>query len=378
MNALKKSRAKMSKGGDRRVPSELRELLSIPTAPFREYRIIEFVNRFCRRYDIAVQQDGAGNLLLTPSRGKRSSRRRICFAAHMDHPGFVAEKTNRRGLLSARWYGGVAADRFVGQSVRFWTDGGIVRGRIESAETERAGRRRRVIRVAVKAKGDVPPDSIGMWDLPDPYVRGSNVYARACDDLAGVAAILSLLRRLARRDGRCRVIGLLTRAEEVGFVGATAACRANTVPKTTPIITLECSKALPHARLGDGPIIRVGDSMSIFSPDLTDLIVSAARGLSSSSRSFAFQRRLMDGGACESTLFQVHGRQTSGLCLALGNYHNMTEDGGIGPEFIDVRDYRRLVDLMEQVVEQAAQSVPSSADLRKDLDAVYSSYRRFL
>jgi endoglucanase len=53
----------------------------------------------------------------------------------------------------------------------------------------------------------------------------------------------------------------------------------------------------------------------------------------------------MDGGTCEASAFLGYGYRTSGLCIALGNYHNMDRRRRrIAPEFVDLHDWQGLVD----------------------------------
>ena len=129
--------------------------------------------------------------------------------------------------------------------------------------------------------------------------------------------------------------GLLTRAEEVGFLGAFEAIRLGTVPTDAVVLSLECSKALPEAPQGGGVIVRVGDRMSIFDPALTAALAAVA-----AAADIPHTRRLMDGGVCEASAFCAAGYRASGLCIALGNYHNADDGGrGVGPEHVLVDDY---------------------------------------
>jgi endoglucanase len=146
------------------------------------------------------------------------------------------------------------------------------------------------------------------------------------------------------------VWGLFTRAEEVGFLGALEAVRLGTVPAGASVLSLECSKALPSAPQGDGVIVRVGDRMSIFDPDLTQSLRTAADALAGRDRSFRYQRKLMDGGACEATVFCASGFRASGLAVPLGNYHNASDDGiGIAPEHVVVDDWLAEVALLVEL-----------------------------
>jgi hypothetical protein len=81
---------------------------------------------------------------------------------------------------------------------------------------------------------------------------------------------------------------------------------------------------------------------------------------------FKYQRKLMDGGTCESTAFMAYGYDAAGVCLSLGNYHNMFDRAfvgrhaphrvpvekagkGIASETIDVGDFGGLVALLVEV-----------------------------
>src|SRR5207244_10911054 len=61
-----------------------------------------------------------------------------------------------------------------------------------------------------------------VWDLEDFAVRRRRIYGRACDDLVGVAAVLATLIELKRARARANVLGVISRAEEIGFHGALA------------------------------------------------------------------------------------------------------------------------------------------------------------
>jgi endoglucanase len=190
----------------------------------------------------------------------------------------------------------------------------------------------------------IPAGSIGMWDFSDPVIRGPRIYARGCDDIAGTAALLCCIDALYRSRTPCDAYFLFTRAEEVGFLGAIAAARLGTVPKKCLVVSMETSSQRVNARIGDGPILRVGDKSTTFTPAVSAYCEQVAQGLAKSNRGFQYQRRLMDGGTCESSAFCAFGYEASGLCVALGNYHNVdAENKKLAPEFIDLRDWHHMV-----------------------------------
>lgn len=333
---------KILNASDQRI---LLEMLSLPTAPFAEHRVIEYIERFCaKRANLTLKPDEAGNMLIRVRKGNRRVARPVCITAHLDHPGFVADRMISKQRLRANWRGGVSKEYFVGSRVRFHVGDAKVRGCVRSVKSAKADGRERVVSAIIDTSADVPPELIGMWDLPAPKIRGSRIHAGPCDDLSGAAAMLCAMDRLARGAKSCDAYFLFTRAEEVGFVGAIASVRLKTIPRQSYVVAMETSSELPYARMGDGPILRVGDRATTFTSAATAHCNRVAQDLTAADRGFRFQRKLMDGGMCESTAYCELGHDATGLCLALGNYHNMDiKRKRIAPEFIDLTDFHNVV-----------------------------------
>jgi len=338
------------------LPKILSDLLALPTATFVESAVMDHIRRFCRQLPaVSVRADRYGNLLARYRHRPRAVTPLI-FSAHMDHPGFIAQQMLDKRTLRAAFRGGVLAEYFPGTKVRFWSHGQRVGGRVLEVTRSRSIERGPVTwqipeEATLRVSSPVKPNACGMWDLPEPTERGGKVYARDCDDIAGCAAMLALLQRLARKHARADVYCLFTRAEEVGFIGAIGAARARTVPSNVPLIAIETSSELPNARIGDGPILRVGDRMSVFVPGPTAFCGRIAQKLARRRRKFQFQRKLMDGGSCESTAYVAYGYLATGICLALGNYHNMDKARQkIAPEYISLADWKLMVDWFEALV----------------------------
>src|SRR5690348_8687130 len=177
----------------------LSELCSVPTAPFAERDVAEYVAEFVRqRKGLKLSRDSFGNLLVE-LRGKRRGPRWV-FTAHMDHPGFVAEKMLDRRTLRVAFRGGVRAEYFKGSRVRFFDDGREVVGVVKDF---RMGKDRGYPESAtIRLARSVSPGSPGMWDQGEGRTKGGKFYSRVCDDLAGAAAALAMLDELVRRPPR--------------------------------------------------------------------------------------------------------------------------------------------------------------------------------
>jgi putative aminopeptidase FrvX len=365
------------------LPVVLRDLMSLPTAPFCEGAVADYVERFCRGLaGVTLRKDRCGNLRVH-YRHRPRKLTPMAFAAHLDHPGFVAREMTGPKTVRAEFRGGVRPEYFAGSAVRFWSDGAWVKGRVRKLTKALPPTRRGGPRVPQEARVDVRravrPNSLGMWDLPDPVLKDDRVIGRACDDLAGVGAMLTLLQRLSKKQAAGEVFCLFTRAEEVGFVGALGAIRARTLPKKVPVLSIETSSALVNAPIGAGPIIRVGDRGCLYDADVVAFCVRAAEGLAKRKRKFAYQRKLMDGGMCEAAAFGTYGYRTAGICLALGNYHNMdTKRGKIASEWVSLRDWQGMVDLFEALVlDKTGPDVPDEA-LRTRLDKLLAEHEELL
>jgi len=356
----------------------LREICSIPTAPFLEGRVIDYVQRFvARRPALKLRRDAAGNLLIE-LRGRRPALPRWVFAAHMDHPGFVSRRMLDSRTLEADFRGSVRAEFVRGAAVRFFADDRQIAGRIIHVESEPDAPWAR--RARIRVSREVPADCIGMFDQGEGRIRGRRFHCRVCDNLAGVAAALAMLQRLGRAAVDATIAVLLTRAEEEGFIGALAACqRPRLLRRSDRLIVIEASAAQPYAPLGAGPIIRVGDRTSIFNSSLTWFLSQQAQSLAARRKGFLWQRALMGGGTCEATVYDLYGYRAASVCVALGNYHNMdVQRRRIGAEFIDVDDWLGMVELFVAIARAAAEYRPDHSPLRRRLEERFERLRHLL
>ena len=118
------------------------------------------------------------------------------------------------------------------------------------------------------------------------------------------------------------------------------------LPVRVPLLVMETSRELPSFSQGKGPVIRVGDRMSVYDDRLTRWMSDRAEKMAKEDPGFRYQRALMPGGMCEASLFQLTGRPTGALALALENYHNMGPRGAAA-ESVHRRDAEQMLELME-------------------------------
>ncbi len=345
----------------------LAELTSLPTASGREDAVVDWASRWAhRRDDLKVAGDSGGNLFITQKGRQRNAP--VLAVAHMDHPAFVVLDDD--GTFEFR--GGVDAAYFTEAPIEVVSRPDGPTGQVIEYDPK-TGRGRASFR------GEVGEGDIAMWRFGNTGQKKGLFRAPSCDDLAGAAAALAALDK-ARRDPSLRHFGvMLTRAEEVGLIGAIHAAKQRTIPETARLLSIETSRELPNARIGDGPIIRIGDRATIFDRELSNLICHAVE-----QAGLKHRRRLMDGGGCEATAFGVYGYRATGLCLALGNWHNRGnlaeveagDETAAVPmlEEISIDDFHGLVDLLLV----AARAVDGDDSRVESLDRLYESNRRYL
>jgi endoglucanase len=332
----------------RRLLPILRHIVSRPTAPFHEEAVAEAILGFLRELPhVTVSSDKHGNLIAAYDRaapGGSAGTPRYAFAAHMDHPGWVRVKEDSLGP-SAQFDGEKHPMQFLGWVPEPYLENPTVRGY----------------------------GSFAMWDLPEFRVEGDLIHARACDDLIGCAVIVSMFMELEAAGAECSCLGLFTRAEEVGLVGAMKLGASGLLPEDITVVSLETSSERPPAKIGDGPILRVGDKSSIFDSGATATLWQIA-----ADARIPVQRCLMPGGTCEATAYQICGYRAAALCVALGNYHNCGPGNRIAEEFVSFSDVQGLVRLCTRIAASHAKKNHGMKALKKRLKANADRYKKML
>ncbi|HEV8605418.1 MAG TPA: M20/M25/M40 family metallo-hydrolase [Tepidisphaeraceae bacterium] len=359
----------------------LEEICSLPTAPFLEGAVVEYVERFvAERKKLRLARDEHGNLLISLA-GRSKAVARWVFTAHMDHPGLISGRMIDEQTVECELRGWVLAELMKGAKVRFFAGEREIRGEIVDVTAdgdEGRGARGKMARVRVGKS--VPANVAGVFDQGTGRIRNGKFYSRVCDDLAGAAGAMAMMDELHGNPPQSGVAVLLTRAEEEGFIGAVAASiEPRLLKKSDRLIAIECSAAQPYAPIGGGAIIRVGDRTSIFNSALTFFLTQQAEALAKEDESFKYQRQLMPGGTCEATVYDVYGFHAASMCVALGNYHNMDRKRRkIAAEYIDVGDWTNMVKLFLAVARAGHTYTGTHQALKERIEKRFENLRHLL
>ncbi|MBI5782126.1 MAG: hypothetical protein HZA69_00115 [Gammaproteobacteria bacterium] len=352
----------------------LTELLKQPTAPFREDRVIAAVTRILSMARVPFFRDPIGNVVVGCD-SRADYRRRVLeksreplrvFVAHMDHPGFHGVRWISDSRLAVKWHGGSPARHLAGSRVwlataeGYWAEGRL--GRVQLLKSKHAMHTAEVqVAGAMKIPRPKANTLYGSFKFRAPVWRaGKRIYTKAADDLVGVFAVIGTALDLYGSRGKKAppFLGLLTRAEEVGFIGAIGHLELGWLTgarRPVVCVSLETSRTLPGAVVGRGPVIRLGDRRTTFDPDYLKVLSEvAAKALPKK-----HQRRIMDGGTCEATAATAYGLPAIGISVPLGNYHNEGFEGGPdcraargpAPEFVHLDDIEGLLKLCRALMQ---------------------------
>ena len=406
--AAKKAATKPALSASERKARErfLLEITSLPTAAGREDRVVAAIEKWvaARKARLVLSRDRFGNLTVARhdfleacARGAKSGVKPVMITAHLDHPAFVVTAVRAKGRsveLDLEFRGGVNDPYFKGAGLEVFD--AETRKSFDAKITSLDAKvdpvakpfKTVVARLAKPAAAKhIAAGSIARWKFAKAEVKKGLAHTHACDDLAALAAALVAYDAISR-DAACAHVALLfTRSEEIGFIGAIGAARGGTVPQGARLVCLENSRSFPHdSPIGAGPIVRVGDRLSVFTPELTNRIGDIAAAHAKDTPGFRFQRKLMPGGACEATAFASFGIASTCVCLPLGNYHNMQDIDGVaagkakakvGREFISVDDFHWLVELLE-VVARRLDDPAIAAGHRALMDMLWSRHARIV
>jgi putative aminopeptidase FrvX len=372
------------------------DLLHQPTAPFRETHVTKFVAAKLRRARVPFFFDPSGNIVVGTASAdeykkllSRKDREPLrLFVAHMDHPGFHGVRWLSDSLLEVTWHGGAPVKGL--QGAKLWLadhNGYTALGRMTRPRLDKTRKRVLDARVQIERKTWLLPPPAqtlfgGFGERAPVWREGNLFYTKAADDLVGVFAIVRTAMKLFAGGKRRRpFIGLLTRAEEVGFIGMLAHLELGWLQRAKRnviCVSLETSRTLPGADIGKGPVVRLGDRRTVFDAGYLRVLAEVAEKVLPKQH----QRRIMDGGTCEATAALAYELPAIGISVPLGNYHNESYEGRTrgrpAPEYVHRDDVAGLLTLCEGLMRPGLPWDAPWENTRRALRRNFQQQRRLL
>ena len=295
----------------------LLKLCTIPAVSGREEKLTEFIlseiEGFC---DARVDRNGN---IICFKKGKKPAVKKVVLDAHTDEVGIIATSVTSDGFVKFTTVGGIEEAVMLCRSVTFENG---VRGVIgmKPVHLSSADERKKYpdkdslyIDIGAASKEDaealVSLGDTAVFDS-EPALMGDCLKARAIDDRAGVAVIISLLKQEAEYD----FYATFTVQEEVGTRGAQTAAFALspdvaiTLEATTAADLVGVSEDKQVCRLSDGPAVSFMDKGNLYTRSLYDFAISCGEKC---------QPKAYVSGGNNSLAFALSGERAATLAVSL-------------------------------------------------------------
>lgn len=358
----------------KQVEPILKDIVSTPTSPFREDRVIEKILTYLKKFGLNIMTTKYNNIIV--SFGRKDSMEDIYFISHTDHPGFLVQEDNKKTSI-LKVMGGVP---FHAKNFKKVAEIDILTGKRYVHNIKKVIKKENGVFVETKNSKDINPNNIFTLNLKSYYKRNDTIYAHAIDDLGGCSAQIAAVSYLSKhkKDLETNVHFVFTRAEEVGFIGIISLIKNGYLPKNGYYISCETSKCISPVQFGKGVVLRLGDKAGIFEQQFTNSLFSYFQKKALLEK-YPIQRALLDGGTCEATPLVVNNFKASGFACPLGNYHNLSDDNTIKEEYINANDFTSYVNTIIETSLNFSKIIKSynKYNIQKRVDKNYKTMEQY-
>lgn len=257
----------------------LLKLCQIPAVSGREENLRKFILSEVSPY-AECSVDKNGNLVCF-KKGKKPASKKVMVDAHMDEVGIIASHITADGFIKFQTVGGIDPAVMLARRVVF--ENGVVGVvgmkpiHMLSSDEKKALPKTDSLYIDIGASSKETAEAkVSVGDTAvfysEPKMLGDNLLARAVDDRAGVAVLITLLKSKAEYD----FCATFTVKEEVGLCGAKTA--AFSLSPDAAVI-LEATTAadiygVPDEKkvciLGEGPALSFMDKATLYDKKLFD------------------------------------------------------------------------------------------------------------
>ncbi|WP_404274628.1 M42 family metallopeptidase [Exiguobacterium undae] len=270
-----------------------RTLTELNGAPGFEHDVRRFVKERITPVTDEIVMDGLGSIF-----GKRTGQAdgpKVMVAGHMDEVAFMVTQITKNGMLRIQPLGGWWSQVLLAQRFSICGDNGIIPGVIASTPphllTDEVRNKPMAIKdmfIDVGADSKEEAESFGIRPgIPavpffpfTPMANPKKIMAKAWDNRYGVGMAIELLEETTVSDHPNVLFSGATVQEEVGLRGAQTA--TNLIDPDVAFV-VDASPAndasgdkTEFGQLGQGPLLRIKDSVMILSKEMTEYVLDTA------------------------------------------------------------------------------------------------------
>jgi putative aminopeptidase FrvX len=293
-----------------------------------------------------LRVDPLGSLVVRKQGGDGGQR--IVVAAHMDEIGVMVTYVDEKGFARFTRIGGVHPLNCVGGRVAF-ADGTV--GVIGIEEKRESASKipqfeQLYVDVGATSRDDCPVHVGDAAMFVRPFVaQGTRLIAKAMDDRIGCAVIIETLRQLEHTPHD--VYFVFSVREETSLAGARTSAYGIDPDLAIAVdvtVTGDKPESQPMAvELGQGPAVKVQDSMMIAHPKVRDLLVQRAQ-----EADIPYQLEVLERGTTDAAAMQLVRAGVPAGCLSIPCRYVHTPS-----EMVDEADVQNSVRLLLEVLRTA-------------------------
>lgn len=240
------------------IDSIISDLLEIASPSGFEDKIREYVKMAVSPHVDSVMEDVRGNLICKKFSSAPNAKT-IALIAHYDQVGMIVTHIEESGLVRFASIGVIDTQLQRGHVVQILHKGTIIRGVIgalpsnmrkdfDRKDTDASdlwidlGTKSRVDTQALVSVGDPI-----IWESPKIFLSNNLLAGCACDNKAGVTALIKIAEMMRNQKPPCNVITIFSSKEEVGFRGISTA-----IIETKPDVSI----VIDNGHATDYPLVK--------------------------------------------------------------------------------------------------------------------------
>lgn len=310
----------------------LRKLCLLDGISGDEKRVCELIKKRIKEYDVELQSDAMGNLIVT-KKGRKRAKNKVMLSAHMDEVGFIVTDINSDGTLRIESVGGVDRKAIYGKSVIIGKDkiNGVVS--VKPIHLLKSDEKDSVISID-KMVIDIGADSreealkyVSLGDsvcfTPNYLDKNDVIMAKAIDDRVGCFILTEILRQELEYDLICSFVV----QEEVGLRGAKAAAYT-AEPDFAIVVEATTASDIPGSDdtnnvccVGKGAVLSFMDRSTIYDKECLNLALKTAE---ENNINVQFKRAVAGGNDAGAIHTSRGGVRTIAVSLPCRYIHSQT------------------------------------------------------
>ncbi|MBQ4089653.1 MAG: M20/M25/M40 family metallo-hydrolase [Clostridia bacterium] len=279
----------------------LKKLLAAYGATGREENVAGVIAEMIKPYVDEMRIDALGNLIAV----RHGEGKKLMFAAHMDHIGFVVTDIDENGFLRVFNVGGINMFNSMNRHVVFANgvngvisceSDGVTSRDITKMFIDIGAKNREEAAAKIKL-GDVAVYAPDFFDLGEDMIAGP-----AMDNRVGCAVLVGMLMNVKERKNE--LVAVFTTQEEVGLRGARAAAYDLDPDYGIALDVTLCGDTPKGPKIavkaGEGPTVKIMDSSLICSPKMVRIMEDAA-----ARNDIKYQREVLTAGGTDASAIQL-------------------------------------------------------------------------